>query len=262
MNPAAIRTTLEKLKALDMEPFERDAWQADVAKLEQRLWRCKTPDAETSIDLITVLDACGVKTCLKAFGATDVAGHRMARLIAVDLVWRAVIPLHQTEVGTLCEKSLNQISGVLETGGAIGVLSNLGASLKLYGGTRGENYASSAESGVLDAVGSIIFPYDGPPDAPEEFDLIGHLCAETVLDCVMTAPVHMDARYVAAAHLADLGVAAERRWQQGTDLKFQFCINEISQAMCDLENSLLKEFEQGVLEKASVIVARRLGRRL
>lgn len=261
MNPAAIHTTFQKLKAVDVERFEREDWHTDLARVEQLLWRNKKPADDATIGLLDILDACGVKTCLRALGAADAAGQRIARLIAADMALLAVIPLRETDIGRFCERSWNQINRVLETGGAIEASRDLAVSMKQLGDLRIHQYSQAAEYSALRAVGSIVFPYEGPPDDPKDLEAIGDLCALEVLDCVLCARPQIDGRYVAAARLADLGTAAEKRWQKGTNLKFKFCTEEISAAMCDLENALLDEFKPEILKQAAAIAARRLGRR-
>lgn len=259
MTQAAIGVSIKALRSIEIEDFERARWNAEIAEIEKIAWRHKMPGDDAKINVLAILDARGPKTALRALGAAGAQGHWLARRIAVDIAWLAVVPLHQTETGSRCEQSLHTIVQTIDAGGDIASHIEHAQALRQLAECYIDRYAKGPESCALQAVASIVFPYESPPD---DLGPVGDLCALEVLDCAIAARIECEPRRQAAARLADLGAAAEKRWQKGTSLAFEFCTGEISQAMTDLDNALQREIEPQVLAKTAAIIARRLGRKI
>lgn len=258
--PHSIKITIDRLYAMEIDDFESAAWQDELNKLSQQLWREKKPYPNEQIDLLEVLDVLGVKSCLRAFGAADPAGHRTARLIACDLADVALKGWAPTTTDAIDGRAyLDHIRATIERGQPIAVLQETGVRLKYLANLHTHKHSDNSYRSTLEAISSIVFPYDGPPD---DLEPIGDLCALEVLDCVIAALAASDSRFQQAARIADIAIAAEKRWQEGTNLKFRFCSDDIERQMEDLEGEINKEKEPNILQAAVPIIARHLGRRL
>ena len=250
------------LSALETASINED-WNPDdlekLALLKNDLWRARNLKHNPRINLLYVNRVCGIEFTLRQLYYTGPDAVRVSQLIGTELVkesFDALSACMESFVFGSAHKIFNEIYEHVHCGGNIydlesNLLNSIGGITETLLRCSKKSYSNEIEYAAYSSIQNLFFCMDGSDIS--DIDKDTWCCASDAFHNFQHSMIFTDPRIKLGYEIAELAWDAEREWQNGTNLNFSFCSDEIESVVENIEVTVYREQEELINECASMV---------